>query len=177
MSRGIGDYIELAKRVRKQAPEIRFLLAGPVIPEDQGGFPAEKIAVAEAEGHIRFIGMLEDVRPVLAGRTLGCLLTRYKEGIPRSMIEFLAVGRPILVSNFDGAEDLVPDPGIGRIVNLSESSWLETASEFVQEVAANSLTYTRICAEAHRLAKLRFDGNVGIEEYLIHVSDMLHKDT
>lgn len=170
--KGIGEYIALAESVRKRIPEVQFLLAGTVVPVDQGGFPADRIALAEAEGYIRFLGMLEDVRPVLASRSIGCLLTRYREGIPRSMIEFLATGRPILVSNFDGAEDLVSGAENGRIVDLNSATWMDSASKFIVEAATSPAHYAALGRESRRLAEQRFDGDVGISEYLDLIDDL-----
>lgn len=171
--KGIGEYITLAEKVRSRTPEVRFLLAGALVTEDHGGFPAEKIAAAEAAGHIRFLGMLDDVRPVLSGRTLGCLLTRYKEGIPRSMIEFLATGRPILVSNFGGAGDLVPGADNGLIVDLGAPDWLDAAANYIELAATDPARFAELCAGARNLAERRFDGNVGIGEYIAHIETLL----
>ncbi|GHB24536.1 glycosyl transferase [Pseudovibrio japonicus] len=171
--KGIGEYIELAKSVRSKAPRIDFLLAGNHVPVSHGGFPAEKIAAAEAAGHIQYLGMLEDVQPLLSGRTVGCLLTRYKEGIPRSMIEFLATGRPILISSFDAATDLVPDQSNGHIVAVQESNWLETASDYIMDLEENPEQYQILCCNARAMAETRFDGNVGIEEYLKQIKNLL----
>lgn len=171
--KGIGEYIVLAEKVRARVPEVHFLLAGALVPADQGGFPADRIEAAEAAGHIQFLGMLDDVRPVLAGRTIGCLLTRYKEGIPRSMIEFLATSRPILVSEFDGASDLVPGKENGQIVDLGAPDWLDTAATFVEQLATDPAHYGALCAEARNLAERRFDGDVGIDEYVAHIERLL----
>ena len=171
--KGVGEYIALAENVRRRAPEVRFLLAGALVAEDHGGFPAKKIADAETAGHIHFLGMLDDVRPVLAGRTLGCLLTRYKEGIPRSMIEFLATGRPILVSSFDGASDLVPGADNGQIVDLGAPGWLDAAASYIELVASEPKRYATLCAGARSLAQRHFDGNVGVDEYIARIEALL----
>lgn len=164
--KGIGEYIELAKFARDRVPGVEFCLAGSTVPNEEGGFPIERIREAEASGHIKFLGMVEDVRPLLAGRTLGCLLSRYKEGVPRSMIEFLATGRPILVSNFDTAIDLVPNSRTGQIFDLSDANWIPKATRFIHEISMDFALYEEMCVEARELAERRFDGGVGIKEYV-----------
>jgi glycosyltransferase involved in cell wall biosynthesis len=171
--KGIGEFIELAKWVRTISPEVSFCLAGALVPIEQGGYPAEKIEAAVNAGHIRFLGMLDDVRPVLAGRTVGCLLTRYKEGLPRSMIEFLATGRPILVSAFNGAIDLVPASDNGKIVDPSSAGWIVEAAEFILEIARKPGHYDALCGNSRSLAERRFDGNVVIKEYVSNINALL----
>lgn len=172
--KGIGEYIALAEKVRARAPEVRFLLAGALVPVDQGGFPADKIAAAEAAGHICFLGMLDDVRPILSGRTIGCLLTRYKEGLPRSMIEFLATGRPILISDFEGSSDLVDHDRNGLIIDLNAFSCLEVAAGYIEMLSINSKQYDVLCAKSRKLAERRFDGNKGIDEYISRIQALLN---
>lgn len=171
--KGIGDFIALAKKVRTTAPEVQFLLAGKPVPVAEGGVPSQIIEDAHRDGHITYLGMLDDVRPVVMQRTVGCLLTRYKEGVPRSMIEFLATGRPILISNFNGSHDLVGPHDSGKIVDLTRTDWIDDAADFVWRCQSDADFYDILCHNARTLAEHRFDGDVGIRDYVGMIEELL----
>ena len=171
--KGIADFIALAQKVRTTAPDVQFLLAGKPVPVAEGGVTSQIIEDAHRSGHITYLGMLDDVRPVVIQRTVGCLLTRYKEGVPRSMIEFLATGRPILISNFNGSHDLVGPHNNGKIVNLADSDWIDHAANFVWRCQSDAVFYEMLCHNAHILAEHRFDSGDGIRGYLGMIDALL----
>lgn len=164
--KGIGNFIELAAQTKKIEPNIKFCLAGPIIKEKNLGFPLKKIQIAQSEGYIQYVGMLDDVRPLISQRTIGCLLTKYKEGLPKSMIEFLAFGRPILISSFSGAKDLVPKDTNGLILDLCDNQWIENAIKFLLDLSKNPTRYDQACDVSYSIAKENFNEEVGIGEYI-----------
>lgn len=70
-------------------------------------FQAEAAAIlpAHAVSRVRFAGPLRDVRPVLAAADGYLLCSRY-EGLPIGALEAFEAGLPLILSRFDGAEDL-----------------------------------------------------------------------
>lgn len=155
-SKGIGHFLTLARQAKLIGLNARFQLAGFAIPEGQGGYPMSDIRAADERGEITFHGALDDVSPLFQGPTVGCLLSEYGEGKPRSLIEALAVGRPILMSEIAGCADLIENSN-GYAVDLTKPSWTQDALEHLTRLDADRALYASMAAKSRTLAEMRFD--------------------
>jgi glycosyltransferase involved in cell wall biosynthesis len=166
VEKGIEYFINLAKITTEKSANISFILAGNEVDINRGGYNIDRVIEAQNAGYIEYIGMQRDVVPLISKRTIGCLLTRYNEGLPKSILEFMAVGRPVLISDFSAAEELVPLDKNGLIVNLDDSQWMEQASRFILELANDPEEYKRMCVNSRELAVNVFNDEIGISEYI-----------
>jgi glycosyltransferase involved in cell wall biosynthesis len=112
--KGIREYVEAARRVKTRHPEARFLLAGGVDDVVPDSVTRDELEVWEQEGTIEYLGYLDDVREGLADAAI-CVLPSYREGTPRSVLEALSMGRPVITSDAPGCRETV-EPG--------ENGWL-----------------------------------------------------
>lgn len=108
--KGIGEYVAAARAIKKQYPQVRFQLAG--------GLDPNPISISRSdldrwinEGVIEYLGPLKDVRPSLSKCDL-YVLPSYREGTPRTVLEAMAIGRPIITSDAPGCRETVR-PGNG----------------------------------------------------------------
>lgn len=154
--KGIGDFLALSRAARKRGLDAEFHLAGPSISELEGGFPMPQIREAEARGEVVFHGSIDNVRPLFHGRTIGCLLSRYGEGVPRSLIETLAMGRPVLMSEISGCEDILSNEN-GIAVNLASVNWQDEALDFIEQLSKDPERYRDLCSKSRALAEEKFD--------------------
>lgn len=103
-TKGVREYVEAAIRVRTQIPEARFRIAGFL----DGG----PDAVTETElndwvaAGIEYLGPLDDVRPAIADASV-YVLPSYREGTPRTVLEAMAMGRPIITTDAPGCRETV----------------------------------------------------------------------
>lgn len=103
--KGIGEYVAAARVVRRQIPAARFLLVGAVDP-NPAAISSEQLAGWSAEGVVEYRGAVADVRPVLA-ECSAYVLPSYHEGMPRSVLEAMAVGRPVITTDTSGCKETV----------------------------------------------------------------------
>lgn len=109
IQKGVRDYVEAARMLKGMAG-VQFWLAGPI----EGGVRwvrREEIAGWEAEKVIDYRGMSSDVRPWLAACMAYVLPSYYREGVPRGILEALAVGRAIITTDTPGCRDTVIGAG------------------------------------------------------------------
>jgi glycosyltransferase involved in cell wall biosynthesis len=112
--KGIVEYVEAAKRLRAGHPNARFRLLGPMDP-NPAGLSADVLERWRAEGAIEYLGEAADVRPHLRACTV-YVLPSYREGMPRTVLEAMAVGRAIVTTDAPGCRETVVEGENGFLV-------------------------------------------------------------
>ena len=117
--KGIREYVAAAKQVKQQNPSARFLLVGP---EDTS---PDKIEMAQIhswheEGIIEYLGETKDVVPFIQQCHI-YTLPSYHEGLPRTVLEAMSIGRPILTTDAVGCRETVIDNKNGLLVKVKDS--------------------------------------------------------
>jgi glycosyltransferase involved in cell wall biosynthesis len=103
--KGVSEYVEAARRVRRVHPEVRVQLLGALDPNPSAISPRQ-LEEWRREGVIEYLGTTLDVRPILAGAHI-YVLPSYGEGMPRSVLEAMAMGRPVLTTDVPGCRETV----------------------------------------------------------------------
>lgn len=112
--KGVREYAAAAAAVRRQYPDVTFHLVGGLDPNP------DAIDAAEVEGwterdDIVWHGPQADVRPFLADAHI-FVLPSYREGTPRTVLEAMATGRPIITTDAPGCRETVTDGDNGFLV-------------------------------------------------------------
>lgn len=69
----------------------------------------EEVCGLGLDDRVRFLGRRTDVSRILASSDI-CVLSTHYEGLPISVLEYMAAGKPVIVTKVDGMQDLLPDP-------------------------------------------------------------------
>jgi glycosyltransferase involved in cell wall biosynthesis len=162
-TKGIREYIEAALQVRNRMPHARFQLAGFL---DEG---PDAISRAELdtwiEAGIEYLGPLEDVRPAIAGASV-YVLPSYREGTPRTVLEAMAMGRPIVTTDVPGCRETVRNKANGLLVPSQDVASLATAMTTLAEDSAARAT---MGTEARRMALEKYDAEAVATYTLAHL--------
>ncbi|WP_340267116.1 glycosyltransferase family 4 protein [Sphingobium mellinum] len=121
--KGVTDFVEAARLVRRRHPTARFQLLGPFDPNPSAISPAEMQAWVD-EGTIEYLGSTEDVRPYLAGSTVFVLPSYYREGLPRSTLEAMATGRAVISTDSPGCREPIVHGDNGWLVPVRDPASL-----------------------------------------------------
>lgn len=113
--KGIPEYVEAARRIKQKYSDVTFRLVGWFDSKPTGLNP-EMVDGWVGEGVIEYLGSLADVRPALADTSVFVLPSRYREGTPRTILEALAVGRPIITSDAPGCRETVVEGVNGFLI-------------------------------------------------------------
>ena len=114
-NKGLIEYVEAAKIVQAQVPEARFLLLGP-LDENPAAISRETIEQWHRAGIIEYLGETRDVRPYLASASIFVLPSWYREGLPRTILEAMSVGRGVITTDMPGCREPIVQGGNGFIV-------------------------------------------------------------
>jgi glycosyltransferase involved in cell wall biosynthesis len=123
--KGIREFIEAARRVRACVPHARFHLAG-MHDENPSSIPPTEVKRWVANGIVTYHGELRDVRPVLA-RCHVYVLPSYREGVPRTVLEAMAMGRAIITTDAPGCRETVAHGETGFLVPVRDVDALVAA--------------------------------------------------
>jgi hypothetical protein len=116
--RGILLVLEAVRQVRRDLPKVRLELVGAVMEPEVG----LAIAAAVAEGWCQHIPWLDpgELSRHAAGAGVGLVTLlpqpNYLESLPTKLFEYMAMGIPVLASDFPLWRELVVDSGAGRVV-------------------------------------------------------------
>ncbi len=149
--KGIVEYAQAARQVKARHPEARFLLLGGLDP-NPGGFTRAEVEAWVAQGVLEWPGHV-DVRPWLA-QTSVYVLPSYREGVPRSTQEAMALGRPVITTDAPGCRETVIDGDNGFLVPVRDATALaERMLRFVEQPGLIETMGRR----SRQLAEERFD--------------------
>ncbi|MFN3388534.1 MAG: glycosyltransferase family 4 protein [Allosphingosinicella sp.] len=149
--KGVREYGRAAARLKAKYPHAQFRLVGWLDPSpDSIGQAALDEMVA---GGVDFLGKLDDVRPAIAAANV-YVLPSYREGTPRSVLEAMAMGRPVVTTDAPGCRQTVEHGRNGLLVPPRDDRALEAAMEhFIRTPGA----IAAMGAESRALAEERFD--------------------
>ncbi len=85
-------------------------------------------AIGANDGTIEYLGVLDDVRPAI-GRAHVYVYPSRAEGMPRSVLEALAAGRPVITTNSPGCRETVDERVNGCLVPPGDAAALAEAME------------------------------------------------
>ena len=126
--KGIREFVQAARLLKVRYPEACFILVGP-IDHNPGAITREEIASWEREGIVRYDGVQSDIRTVLAEAEVYVLPTYYLEGVPRSILEALAMAKPVITTDWRGCRETVSHGINGFLVPPMEVLALANAME------------------------------------------------
>jgi len=162
--KGIGIYASAARKVRKNYPQARFQLLGPLDPDSRSGIKEADLNEWIAEGVVDYLGSTQDVRKYLRSAHCVVLPSYYREGTPRSLLEAGAVGRPVITTDMPGCRDVVIDNETGFLVSPRDVDQLAAACEkFIKMSAARKAT---MGAASRRHTARYYDEKIVIDAYI-----------
>ena len=126
--KGILEYVKAAKIVKAKHPQTRFGLVG-WIDEGPQGISNVDLDSWVKEGTIEYLGRLEDVRPGIADASV-YVLPSYHEGTPRTVLEAMSMGRPVITSDAPGCRETVVDGKNGFLVPVRNAEALAERMEY-----------------------------------------------
>ncbi|MGB4062935.1 MAG: glycosyltransferase family 4 protein [Azonexus sp.] len=123
--KGVREYVEAARSLSAEYPDVTFSLVG-WIDENPDAVRLEELEHWINEGAIEFLGRLSDVRPAIANSSV-YVLPSYREGTPRTVLEAMAMGRPIITTDAPGCRETVVDGDNGFLVPVKSVEGLIVA--------------------------------------------------
>ena len=105
--KGVLEAVAAIRRLRAQGLAIELLLAGPTDPDNANSLTAEMLRSLATEPGIEWLGQVADVRTVWRRAAIAVLPSTYGEGVPKTLLEAAACGRPLIAADVPGCREAV----------------------------------------------------------------------
>ena len=151
--KGVREYVEAACMVRARYPRAVFRLAGGLDPNPAGINQQELQAWIET-GAIEYLGEVWPVQDALA-QCRFYVLPSYREGTPRSVLEAMATGRPIITTDAPGCRETVEHGVNGLLIPPRDAGAL--AEAMIRMIEASDAEVQRMADASLALAREKYD--------------------
>jgi glycosyltransferase involved in cell wall biosynthesis len=171
--KGVGEYVEAAKLLLPKRADVEFQLLGFLDSDNpQAISKTEMDRLTETEGII-YIGASDYVEDFI--QEADCIvLPSYREGLPRSLLEAAAMGKPIITTDVSGCRDVVEDGFNGFLCRPRDSRSLFDKME--KMIGLDSKERARLGANGREKVIREFDQDIVSQKYIQAIEDILVRD-
>lgn len=165
--KGIMEYLEACKVIKKNYPKVRCLLVGPydsnpssIRPEELKPYIDDKI--------IEYYGEQSDVRPFIS-QCSTYVLPSYHEGTPKTVLEAMAMGRSIITTDAPGCRETVESGVNGYLVKVKD---VEDLVEKMKRLIANNDKAQNMGLKSSEKVKEKYDVKI-INKKIINTMNLI----
>ncbi len=123
--KGVREFVRAAEMLQTDYPKAQFVVVGPHDPLLPHALPGDELQRWKEKGVVSFVGGVKDVRPYLENCSV-YVLPSYREGTPRSVLEAMATGRPVITTDTPGCRETVVDWVNGFLVPVKSAEALNS---------------------------------------------------
>ncbi|MDC9596815.1 glycosyltransferase family 4 protein [Xenorhabdus anantnagensis] len=169
--KGVKHFVEAAKIIKKRYDNVNFLLLGFIDTKNPLAVKKTEIDEWVKQGFVEYLGTSDTVEREIALADCIVLPSYYKEGIPKSLLEATAMGKPIITTDNIGCRETVIDSYNGFLCEpRSTSSLVNAIEKFIRMSYEERVLFGKRSRER---AEKEFDEYIVIEKYLTSIRDVL----
>ncbi len=158
--KGIIEFVNAAKIVKSKFPEAEFWVIGEAEAKNPSIVSKRDLLKWVEARYIHYLGPTKDVRKFIK-KVDAVVLPSYREGMPRAILEGMAMAKPIITTNTPGCSATVK--GNGFLVPAKDVQSL--AEAMIKMYQLDEIDYQRMAAKSRQLALDIFDEKLIIEHY------------
>lgn len=150
--KGVRPLVEAMRLLRQEGADIELVLAGTPDPENPTSITDKELTQWSSEPGISWIGHCSDIQAFWAQCHIAVLPSR-REGLPKSLLEAAACGRPMVATDAPGCREVAIEGQTALLVPIDDAAALATA---MRTLAPDRALRLRFGAAARQLAERRF---------------------
>ena len=160
--KGIKEFMEACETVSRKQRKVKFLFVGPIDKKTPGAVSAEYFRQKESK-HFHWLDFTEEVPEILALSDIVVLPSYYREGIPRVLLEAMAMGKPVVTTDNVGCREVVDDGKTGYLVPIKDGGAL---ADRIEALVASSEKRRAFGKQGRLKAEREFDVHKVVRETL-----------
>ncbi len=119
--KGVGEFVEAARQMKSEFRDVRFQLLGFLDVSNRTAISRQQMKIWTEQDIIEYLGETDDVRPYIADADC-VILPSYREGLPRTLLEAVAMGRPIIATDVTGCREVVEHGVNGYLCKVRDAN-------------------------------------------------------
>ncbi len=168
--KGIGEYVEAARILKKQGRTVHFLLAGSPDAGNPNAVSESSVKAWVSEGLIEWLGHIDDMPALFATIHAFILPSAYREGVPKSLIEAAACGLVLVTTDAPGCREVVTHEVDGLLIPIKNADALAAA---IARIDDDLDLAVRLGEAAKTKALLEFDEKIVIQKTMAVYEELL----
>lgn len=153
--KGIYEYIQAAKIVKQRYPDTKFVVLGSIDESNLGALSQDELSMLIADDIIDYPGQVDNVVDWIANSDV-FVLPSYREGVPRSTQEAMAIGRAVITTDVPGCRETVVNGVNGFLVEKWNP---EALAEKMIYFIENPEQIAIMGQESYKIAQEKFDAD------------------
>jgi glycosyltransferase involved in cell wall biosynthesis len=170
--KGVGEFVEAARRLKAEGSDARFVLVGDIYADNPASVPESTVRDWEKEGVIEWWGWRGDMPVVFSLASIVCLPS-YREGLPKTLIEAAGCARPLVAFDAPGCREVVIHGETGLLAKFKDADDLAAC---LRKLLNEPDERRRMGTNARQLAETEFSSARIVNETL-EVYSKLQGDT
>ena len=124
--KGVGEFVNVARRIRQKKPSVRFIVVGDPDPHNPASIPESQIEEWVQSGAIENWRRVNhrQMPKIYRAASIVCLPS-YREGLPKVLLEAASMARPLLAFDVSGCREIVRTGINGYLVPFGDEAALE----------------------------------------------------
>jgi len=151
IEKGVLEFATAAQKIKSIYPDVEFVLAGW---HDGDSISKAEVDSWVEDGRLIFLGSLEDVRSAIKKCSVFVLPSSYREGVPRTILEAMSMGRAIITTDSPGCRETVINGKTGYLIKPQSTNELILA--MLKFIKNQDLIY-KMGENSRLLAEDKFD--------------------
>ena len=160
-SKGIIDFCEIAKSVKKDFPQIIFNHVGEHQHESLDSVSESELSYFK--DYVNFLGRFNNIKNILIDSDIMIFPSYYPEGVPRALMEAASMGLPLIGYENAGSNEIIKSGINGFLVNPGDKDSL--IKEIIKILKEEKL-YVKFSKNSRKIAVKEFDINIIAKQYL-----------
>ncbi|MEG6508692.1 glycosyltransferase family 4 protein [Methyloligella sp. 2.7D] len=170
--KGVPTIVEAHEILRHRGVELRLLLVGDEDPENPGSLAPEQLREFASAFNIHWLGHKDDVREVWKEAHFAVLGSRGGEGLPKTLLEAAACGRPMVATDVPGSREIVIDGETGFLVPPDDP---QAFADAMEKLAGDAALRQRMGKNARARVEQKFSADRVGQETVALYSELLAK--
>lgn len=154
--KGVMEFCEAARGVKKNCPDARFILLGG-LDVSMGALKMEDIQPYIDDGSVEFPGEVKDPVAFYQSASVFVLPSYYREGLPRTLLEAMSCGRAIITTDWPGCREPVEDGVNGYMIPVKDAAIL---ADRMQKLAEDPALLRKMADAAYDTCRNKFEVSI-----------------
>ncbi len=153
--KGVFELIQAIRIVKSKYPEAHFTVLGEIDHQNMGALKQEQLNQLVEEKLFEYPGYVTNIKDWITDTSV-FVLPSYREGVPRSTQEAMAIGRPVITTDVPGCRETVVDGENGFLVpRWDVTALVEKMCYFIE----NPHQVNIMGKESYKIAQEKFDAD------------------